>query len=235
MASTKPKVVDIHTHMYPPSYIDILTSRTAIPVVRTFPQAADPRLILLDAEQQALDAALQDPTAKPPGRPLTSHYASLDQKIHFMDTHSIDISVVSLANPWLDFIEPKEAAATARSVNDEFEAICILHDGQLVAEGKVGAARRTIWDVLREQVYLDAVIYSEIGLKAAIAASGGADRLMFGTDHPFFPPLGTDEQSTWESVTWNAEAVSKAVGKGSEEADGIMGGNAIRLLRLETV
>ncbi|CRK19113.1 hypothetical protein BN1723_017747, partial [Verticillium longisporum] len=103
MASTKPKVVDIHTHMYPPSYIDILTSRTAIPVVRTFPQAADPRLILLDAEQQGLDAALQDPTTKPPGRPLTSHYASLDQKIHFMNTHSIDISVVSLANPWLDF------------------------------------------------------------------------------------------------------------------------------------
>ncbi|KAG7147232.1 2-amino-3-carboxymuconate-6-semialdehyde decarboxylase like protein [Verticillium longisporum] len=327
MASTKPKVVDIHTHMYPPSYIDILTSRTAIPVVRTFPQAADPRLILLDAEQQALDAALQDPTAKPPGRPLTSHYASLDQKIHFMNTHSIDISVVSLANPWLDFIEPKEAAATARSVNDEFEAIglddpqlvpvleavaaaeltvflhphyglpndvwgprasaeyghvlplalgfpmettiavarmylagvfdrvpalrmllahsggtlpflagriesCIVHDGQLVGEGKVGAARRTIWDVLREQVYLDAVIYSEVGLKAAIEASGGADRLMFGTDHPFFPPLGTDEQGTWESVTWNAEAVSKAVGKGSEEAGGIMGGNAIRLLRL---
>ncbi|CRK09688.1 hypothetical protein BN1708_002241, partial [Verticillium longisporum] len=375
MASTKPKVVDIHTHMYPPSYIDILTSRTAIPVVRTFPQAADPRLILLDAEQQALDAALQDPTAKPPGRPLTSHYASLDQKIHFMDTHSIDISVVSLANPWLDFIEPKEAAATARSVNDEFEAMCashpgrlfffaalpltaplpalleavrhvaelkhcrgvilgtsglgsglddpqlvpvleavaaaeltvflhphyglpndvwgprasaeyghvlplalgfpmettiavarmylagvfdrvpalrmllahsggtlpflagriescIVHDGQLVGEGKVGAARRTIWDVLREQVYLDAVIYSEVGLKAAIEASGGADRLMFGTDHPFFPPLGTDEQGTWESVTWNAEAVSKAVGKGSEEAGGIMGGNAIRLLRL---
>ncbi|KAL9943286.1 hypothetical protein ACHAO3_006420 [Verticillium nonalfalfae] len=376
MASVKPKVVDIHTHMYPPSYIDILTSRTAIPVVRTFPQAADPRLILLDAEQQALDAALQDPTAKPPGRPLTSHYASLDQKIHFMDTHSIDISVVSLANPWLDFIESKEAAATARSVNDEFEAMCashpgrlfffaalpltaplpalleavrhvaelehcrgvilgtsglgsglddpqlvpvleavaaaaltvflhphyglpndvwgprasteyghvlplalgfpmettiavarmylagvfdrvpalrmllahsggtlpflagriescIVHDGQLVGEGKVGAARRTIWDVLREQIYLDAVIYSEVGLKAAIAASGGADRLLFGTDHPFFPPLGTDEQGTWESVTWNAEAVSNAVGKSSEEADGIMGGNAIRLLRLE--
>ncbi|KAG7121452.1 2-amino-3-carboxymuconate-6-semialdehyde decarboxylase like protein [Verticillium longisporum] len=109
---------------------------------------------------------------------------------------------------------------------------CIVHDGQLVGEGKVGAARRTIWDVLREQVYLDAVIYSEVGLKAAIEASGGADRLMFGTDHPFFPPLGTDEQGTWESVTWNAEAVSKAVGKGSEEAGGIMGGNAIRLLRL---
>ncbi|KAG7138935.1 2-amino-3-carboxymuconate-6-semialdehyde decarboxylase like protein [Verticillium longisporum] len=350
MASTKPKVVDIHTHMYPPSYIDILTSRTAIPVVRTFPQAADPRLILLDAEQQALDAALQDPTAKPPGRPLTSHYASLDQKIHFMDTHSIDISVAMCAShpgrlfffaalpltaplpalleavrhvaelehcrgvilgtsglgrglddpelvPVLEavaaaaltvFLHPhyglpndvwgprasaeyghvlplalgfpmETTIAVARmylaGVFDRVPALrmllahsggtlpflagriesCILHDGQLVAEGKVGAARRTIWDVLREQVYLDAVIYSEIGLKAAIAASGGADRLMFGTDHPFFPPLGTDEQSTWESVTWNAEAVSKAVGKGSEEADGIMGGNAIRLLRLETV
>ncbi|KAM0324340.1 hypothetical protein ACHAQA_008121 [Verticillium albo-atrum] len=376
MTSKRSKVVDIHTHMYPPSYIDILTSRTTIPVVRTFPQAPDPRLILLDAEQQALDAALQDPAAKPPGRPLTSHYASLDQKIHFMDTHAIDISVVSLANPWLDFIESKEAAATARSVNDEFDAMCashpgrlfffaalpltaplpelleavsyvaklkycrgvilgtsglgnglddpelipvleavaaaslpiflhphyglpnevwgprasaeyghvlplalgfpmettiavarmflagvfdkvpalrmllahsggtlpflagriescIVHDGQLVKEGRVGKGRRTVWDVLKEQVYLDAVIYSEVGLKAAIEAGGGADRLLFGTDHPFFPPLETDEQGTWESVSWNAVAVAKAVGEGTKEADGIMGGNAIRILRLE--
>ena len=375
MASAELKIVDIHTHMYPPSYIQILESRSTIPLVRKFPQTPDPRLILLKAEVKSLEEATADATAKPPGRPLTSHYASLAQKIHFMDTHKIDISVVSLANPWLDFLSPEESGPMARSVNDEFSKMCgehpgrlyffaalpltasleviqesiahatslkycrgvilgtsglgkglddpnllpifkalgdagliiflhphyglpnevwgprasaeyghvlplalgfpmettiavarmylagvfedvpklrmllahsggtlpflagriescILHDGQLVREGKVKETRRNIWDVLREQVYLDAVIYSSVGLKAAIDASG-ADRLMFGTDHPFFPPLTSDEQGEWESVSMNAEAVAKAVGEGSAEDKGIMGANAIRVLGLD--
>lgn len=374
MARSNMSVVDIHTHMYPPSYIEILKSRSTIPLVRSFSQTPDPRLILLDAEVKSLEEATKDPSAKPPGRPLTSHYASLDQKIHFMDTHHIDISVVSLANPWLDFLEPDESGPMAQSVNQEFSTMCdrhpgrlfffaalplrapldtilasvahvkdlkycrgvilgtsglgkglddpnlvpifealaaanltiflhphyglpnevwgprasaeyghvlplalgfpmettiavarmylsgvfdkvkdlrmllahsggtlpflagriescILHDGQLVREGKV-KGRRSIWEVLKEQVYLDAVVYSEVGLKAAIEASG-SDRLMFGTDHPFFPPLESDEQGEWESVSMNADAVAKAVGDGSGTAKAIMGENAVRVLRLD--
>lgn len=370
--NTTPKVVDIHTHMYPPSYVDILTSRSTIPIVRSFPGATDPRLILLEAEVPSL----KNPDPKnPPGRPLTKHYSSLAQKIHFMDTHHIDISVISLANPWLDFLDPSAAGPTAESVNTEFSSMCaahpgrlyffgtlpltapletiqaaikhlttlkycrgvilgtsglgaglddpnllpifqslaaagltiflhphyglpndvwgprasaeyghvlplalgfpmettiavarmylagvfdavpelrmilahsggtlpflagriescVVHDGHLVREGKVKANRRTVWDVLRSQVYLDAVIYSEVGLKSAIEASGGAERLMFGTDHPFFPPLESDEDGEWESVSWNADAVKKALGEGSKEATGLMGGNAVRVLRL---
>jgi predicted TIM-barrel fold metal-dependent hydrolase len=370
------RVVDIHTHMYPPSYIKMLESRTAIPLVRSFPQSPDPRLILLAAEVATLEEATKDASAKKlPGRPLTSHFASLDQKMHFMETHGIDISVVSLANPWLDFVDAAESGAMAESVNEEFASMCgkhpgrlfffatlpltapletvvasirhakalkycrgvilgtsglgnglddpkllpifkavaeaqlttflhphyglpnevwgpqasasyghvlplalgfpmettiavtrmylasvfdkvpdlrmllahsggtlpflagriescIMHDGQLVREGRAGAGRRTVWDVLKEQIYLDAVIYSEVGLKAAIDASG-ADRLMFGTDHPFFPPLTTGEQGEWESVSLNAAAVAKAVGDGSSDAKAIMGGNAISILRLE--
>ena len=375
MAASKARTVDIHTHMYPPSYIKILESRDTIPLVRSFPQSPDPRLILLEAEVRSLEEATSNPSAKPPGRPLTSHYASLEQKIHFMDTHRIDTSVVSLANPWLDFLSAQESGPIATSVNEEFsnmcakhpgrlfffaalpltaplEAVlesvahvkalkycrgvilgtsglgqglddpnlvpifealadaqlpvflhphyglpnqvwgprasaeyghvlplalgfpmettiavtrmylsgvfdkvrglrmilahsggtlpflagriesCIFHDGQLVREGKVASGRRTVWDVLKEQIYLDAVIYSEVGLKAAIDASG-SDRLMFGTDHPFFPPLQTDEQGEWASVGINAEAVTKAVGEGSVEAKAIMGGNAISVLRLD--
>ena len=374
-SSTENRIVDIHTHMYPPSYIKILESRSTIPLVRSVPQAPDPRLILLESEVKSLEEAINDPTAKPPGRPLTSHYASLDQKIHFMDTHKIDISVVSLANPWLDFLDPSKSGPMAESVNEEFSSMCaqhpgrlfffaalpltapletilesishvkslkycrgvilgtsglgkglddpellpifeavaaasltiflhphyglpndvwgprasaeyghvlplalgfpmettiavtrmylagvfdkvrdlrmllahsggtlpflagriescILHDGQLVREGKVNKDRRTVWDVLKEQIYLDAVIYSEVGLKAAIDASG-ADRLMFGTDHPFFPPLTTDEQGEWESVSMNADAVAKAVGGGdSAQARAILGNNAVTILRL---
>ncbi|GAO18417.1 uncharacterized protein UV8b_02822 [Ustilaginoidea virens] len=375
MAPLGSTIVDIHTHMYPPQYIRILESRSTIPLVRKFPQAPEPRLILLESELADLDRAMTDATAKPPGRPLTPHFASLDQKIHFMDTHRINISVISLANPWLDFVDSSQSGKIADSVNKEFsdmcgkhpgrlfffgtlpltapldtlrasishlrglkycrgvilgtsglghglddpnllsilEAIaaarlavflhphyglpnhvwgpraseyghvlplalgfpmettiavtrmylagvfdkvrdlrmllahsggtlpflagriesCVLHDGQLVGQGRVGSNRRPVWDVLKEQVYLDAVIYSEVGLKAAIDASG-FDRLMFGTDHPFFPPITTShEQGQWESVSLNAEAVARAVGEGSVEADAIMGSNAVRILRLQ--
>jgi predicted TIM-barrel fold metal-dependent hydrolase len=387
MADTPAPVVDIHTHMYPPAYVEILESRSTIPLVRSFPGSEDPRLILLEAEVPSLGVAAvasngangttttTTTTHHVPGRPLTKHYSSLDQKIHFMDTHGIDISVISLANPWLDFLSAEESAPQAKSINQSFSDMCaqhpgrlyffatlpltaplpailasiretselpycrgailgtsglgkglddpdlipifqaladcnmtlflhphyglpnevwgplassnyghvlplalgfpmettiavarmylagvfdavpglrmilahsggtlpflagriescVLHDGQLVRDGKVTAERRTVWDVLREQIYLDAVIYSDVGLKAAVDAAGSADRVMFGTDHPFFPPLTSDEEGKWESVTLNAEAVDKAVGQGTEAAKGIMGGNAYKVLKL---
>lgn len=374
MAASGNPVVDIHTHMYPPSYISMLEKRTTIPLVRKFPQADEPRLILLSSELDSLDAALKDPTAKLPGRPLSTHFASLAQKMHFMDTNGINVSVISLANPWFDFLDPSEAAGIADSVNKEFSDMCaehvgrlfffaalplsapvgtirasiehvrklkycrgiilgtsglgkglddpnimpvfkaiadanllvflhphyglpnevygprseeyghvlplalgfpmettiavarmymagvydqvrnlqmllahsggtlpflagriescIVHDGYLVKSGKAPKNRRTIWTVLKEQIYLDAVIYSEVGLQAAIASSG-ADRLMFGTDHPFFPPIEEDVQGPWNSSRLNAEAVSKAVGQGSSDAAAVMGLNAVRVLNLK--
>ncbi|KAK7970366.1 2-amino-3-carboxymuconate-6-semialdehyde decarboxylase [Apiospora saccharicola] len=367
-----------HAHV-PPAYVQLLESRQAIPLIRRFAGAKDPRYIILPAEAESLEkisqAGAAASTAQLPGRPVTSHYSSLQQKIHFMDTHKIDISVISLANPWLDFVAEAEAAETARSVNREFESMClehpgrlfffatlplsapteellasidfvrelkhcrgvilgtsglgnglddkrlipvfkalaknglmiflhphyglpsevwgprateeyghvlslalgfplettiavarmylagvfdevpdlkmllahsggtlpflagriescIVHDGHLVREGKVGPTRRTVWQVLKEQIYLDAVIYAEVGLKAAIDASG-VDRLMFGTDHPFFPPLTSDEQGEWESMTWNKAAVEKALGEGSQGTLAVMAGNAIEVLRLK--
>ncbi|KAI0408608.1 uracil-5-carboxylate decarboxylase [Xylaria palmicola] len=380
MSSSDSKVVDIHTHMYPPAYVELLESRKSIPLIRRFAGAKDPRYIILPAEAEALDkitaSGSDTATANLPGRPITSHFSSLAQKLHFMDTHGIDISVISLANPWLDFVPSEVAGETAKSINSAFSEMCaaaprgrlfffatlpltappetllasighirglrrcrgvilgtsglgrglddaalvpvfralaanrlpvflhphyglpaevwgpratdeyghvlplalgfpmettiavarmylagvfdavpdlrmllahsggtlpflagriescVAHDAHLRAAAAAGTpARRTIWQVLREQVYLDAVIYSDVGLKAAIDASG-ADRLMFGTDHPFFPPPGGDEQGEWESMTWNREAVSKALGADSEDARAVMGGNAVRALNL---
>ncbi len=386
--AAKTPVVDVHTHMYPPDYIKILEGRDDIPIVRAFPGAADPRIVLLSTEIEPLKAAEAaaaaaaangGPTPAPaslPGRPLTRHYASVEQKLHFMDTHGIDVSVLSLANPWLDFVAPELAAALAAKVNAGFAAMCRAHQGRLfffaalpvtappatllaaiaqarslpycrgvilgtgglgqglddpamepvlaaLAEAglvvflhphyglpgsvwgprggttgeyghvlplalgfpmettiavtrlflagvfdrlpalrlllahsggtlpflagridscvrhdahlwKAAQTRRSIWDVLHEQVYLDAVVYSDVGLQAAVAASGaqGLDRVMFGTDHPFFPPLGSDEEGEWESVSMNADAVSKALGDGTLAAAAVMGGNAVRILRL---
>ncbi|KAK3375493.1 hypothetical protein B0H63DRAFT_281001 [Podospora didyma] len=399
---SKGKVVDVHTHMYPPEYVKILESRTTIPLVRSFSSASDPRLILLEAEVPLLDSSAAASSADSgsdsgpsssssssavlPGRPLTQHYSSLSQKIHFMDTHGIDISVLSLANPWLDFLPAESAGPIAHSINSEFSAMCaavpgrlfffaalpltspqptilsaiahaaslpfcrgvilgtsglgaglddpallpifsalaassltvflhphyglpnavwgpraaenyghvlplalgfpmettiavtrmflaavfdtvpclqlllahsggtlpflagriescIAHDGYLLRAGKLAPQRKTLWEVLQTQIYLDAVVYSDVGIAAAVAATSssssgraeggkGEDRLIFGTDHPFFPPLETGEHGQWESVSLNVAAVKKALGEGTEAAEKVMGGNAVRVLRL---
>ena len=131
---------------------------------------------------------------------------------------------------------------------------CITHDAHLQKEGR-RKDRRDVWDVLKNNVYLDAVIYGDVGLKAAFDASG-VDRLMFGTyespqnsckwwpvvtneafvvgtDHPFFPPLKGDEKE-WLSVTLNSKAVKTALRADPKSADAVMGGNAMRILRLNS-
>lgn len=355
-------VVDIHTHVYPPSYISLLKSRSSIPYIRAFPPSEELRLVILQAE---------DTESTSRGRPVGPEYYDISNKISFMDTHGIDISVISLANPWLDWLPPEEAGSVAQNINYEVDCICaqhpgrlfffatlplsasapivlteiarlkslphvrgiilgttglgaglddpslipifqalaaaslpiflhphyglpssvwgpraseyghvlplalgfplettiavtrmilsdtftlvpdlqvilahsggtlpflagriescIEHDGYLKAENKLGPGRKTVWEILKRNVYLDAVIYNEVGLNAAIQASG-EDRIMFGTDHPFFPPLRDEKE--WASVGSNVEAINGALGKG-ENAVMAMGGNALRVLRLE--
>jgi aminocarboxymuconate-semialdehyde decarboxylase len=357
----KTPVVDIHTHVYPPSYISLLKSRSSIPYIRTFPPSEDLRLVILPAE---------DTKSTSRGRPVGPDYYDIAKKISFMDTHCIDISVISLANPWLDWLPPQGAGPIAQRINDEVDSICaqypgrlfffaalplsasapivlaeiarlkslphvrgiilgttglgaglddlallpifhalaaaslpiflhphyglpsgvwgpraseyghvlplalgfplettisvtrmiladtftlvpnlqvvlahsggtlpflagriescIEHDSYLKTEGKLGPSRKTVWEILKKNIYLDAVIYNEVGLGAAIQASG-EDRIMFGTDHPFFPPLGGETE--WASVATNVVAVKSAL-ENREAATMAMGRNAIRVLNL---
>ncbi|KAI9708680.1 MAG: hypothetical protein M1828_002684 [Chrysothrix sp. TS-e1954] len=373
--NTRPFTVDIHTHHYPPSYISHLTSRTTVPYIHapTSPTSTSaPRLIILPSDD---DASLPQSQR---GRPLTSAFSSIDEKLAFMDAHNIDTAVISLANPWLDFLEDSELATqVARDVNDDFQRMCAESRGRLFAfgvlplsgpvEGVVGEVRRlkglehmrgvimgtsglgrglddprleevwtaleetdtlvflhphyglpaeaygvehqqggyghvlplaigfpvettiavakmwlsgvfdrhprlkmllahsggtlpflagrlescvahdrvlkerwkgetkrSIWDVLQKNIFLDAVVYSEVGLKCAIEASGarGAERLMFGTDHPFFPPLDSNE-TQWLSVGLNTKAVESAFEPHQrDQVAAVMGVNAARILDL---
>ncbi|KAI9779713.1 MAG: hypothetical protein M1839_007211 [Geoglossum umbratile] len=358
-------VVDVHTHVYPPSFMDLLRSRTAVPYVRSFPPDASSRLIILPGE----DSPSAPSTSR--GRPIGPEYYDISKKIEFMDKHHIDISVISLANPWLDFLPASDAGPVAQRVNKEvnelcdqypgrlfafgtlplsagreviveevarlskmkymrgvimgtsglgqglddlaldpiYEAVqehqltvflhphygltkevfglrasdyghvlplalgfplettiavtrmllssvwdrfrtlsvllahsggtlpflagriesCIDHDNHLMSE-RNNSGRRSIWDILKNNIYLDAVIYSHVGLKAAVDASGW-DRVMFGTDHPFFPPLEAKD-SAWPSVQTNYQAVKDAFGENQEAANDVLGCNAMRLLRL---
>ncbi|KAF8476838.1 hypothetical protein BDZ91DRAFT_805023 [Kalaharituber pfeilii] len=355
------KIVDVHTHVYPPSYMDILRSRTTVPYVRTFPPDPSSRLIILPGE----DDSGASSTAQ--GRPIGPEYFNISKKIAFMDDHGIDISVISLANPWLDFLPPHSALPTAQSVNDEMDRLCgmfpgrlyafgtlplsgsvddivqevkrlsgltwmrgvimgtsglgeglddprldlvwkalqetkqtvflhphyglpkeyghvlplamgfpmettiavsrmilsgvwdrwteltvllahsggtlpflagrlescILHDGHIMKSLDV-EKRRTVWDILKKNILLDAVAYGEAGLKTAVEVAG-RDRILFGTDHPFFPPLTKEdevEKEKWLSVTTNYKAIRAAFD--NEGAEAMLGGNAVRLLRLHS-
>ncbi|KAK6593362.1 amidohydrolase [Botrytis cinerea] len=61
---------------------------------------------------------------------------------------------------------------------------CVLHDAHLKAEGKLAEGRKTIWEILKKNIWLDAVVYGDVGVRGAVGVSG-ADRVMFGTDAPF--------------------------------------------------
>ncbi len=52
-----------------------------------------------------------------------------------MDESGIDVSVVSLANPWLDFFSPAESIRWAPEVDDDLERLSAEADGRLCCLG----------------------------------------------------------------------------------------------------
>ncbi|KAK2732627.1 hypothetical protein FQN55_004052 [Onygenales sp. PD_40] len=382
-------IVDIHTHVYPETYLNLLRSRTTVPYIYDPPDGSPSRLIILSSDDNP-----SVPKEKR-GRPVDATYSDINLKLSFMRKHNITTSVISLANPWLDFLAPSDAAHWAEQINNDLEKICaeqsakassvdgkklalneyyslfafgalplsapsadivaneisrlkalkyirgvimgttglgnglddpaldpvwaalestgtiiflhphyglpdeafggaeateryghvlplalgfplettiavarmylagvfdrfpklsilLAHSGGTlpflagriescvaherkftVNGGDVVGPEKSIWDVLKENIYLDAVIYGEVGLKAAVLGAGSVDRVLFGTDHPFFPPLdGKDEE--WLSVTTNRKAIAGAFGPDTEDAKAILGGNAVRILNLES-
>jgi predicted TIM-barrel fold metal-dependent hydrolase len=64
-------------------------------------------------------------------------YWDIVEKIAFMDRHGIDKSIISLANPWLDFLDTNIAADEAVRINDEVEGLCAKYPGRLYAFGSL--------------------------------------------------------------------------------------------------
>ncbi|PPR04030.1 hypothetical protein CVT24_010604 [Panaeolus cyanescens] len=107
-------LVDIHTHVYLPRYANLLRSRSSVPLMRTTTTPAgvsEDRLLILDHEPSG-------------GRPVGPQYWDREEKLKFMDKHGIDVSVVSTANPWLDFLPASEAHTLASELNNDLEAYC---------------------------------------------------------------------------------------------------------------
>lgn len=131
-------------------------------------------------------------------------------------------------------------------------ASCITHD-PVVASRLQHDARYYLG-----KLYLDAVAYgaeelsfvsdaigraekyARPGSSAAVSSAKGTDgtaqrklgarRMLFGTDHPFFPPLS--EKERWTSVVENLEAIDGAYGWDEADKDAVRGGNAVSLFNL---
>jgi len=117
--------VDVHTHVYLPRYMQMLRERSNVPRVQKF--NGEDRLIILPGEDDNSTTAI--------GRPIGSEYYDEQRRIAFMDTHGIDVSVLSLANPWLDFLSASEAIPLASHLNDDLNDSCVASNGRFYGFG----------------------------------------------------------------------------------------------------
>jgi predicted TIM-barrel fold metal-dependent hydrolase len=119
------RTVDVHTHVYPDRYVHLLRERQVVPrIVRR--DGLDRLLILPGEETDGSTAA---------GRPIGSEYWDSSRKLAFMDRHGIAVSVLSPANPWLDFLPAAEAGTAATDVNESMERLAETGGGRFYAMG----------------------------------------------------------------------------------------------------
>ena len=112
-------IVDIHSHLYPRCYLDDLRRATRPP--RVVEAAGQERLVLYADQETAegvrgarLGPAFYDPAAR----------------LAAMDRAGVDVSVLSLGNPWFQGDSAGDAAGRAASVNDALAAICDRSGGR---------------------------------------------------------------------------------------------------------
>lgn len=101
--------------------MEILRKRTDIP--RVLQVDGQDRLVILPGEDKEITTST--------GRPIGREYFDVSSKLKFMDRHSISKSVISLANPWLDFLTGDSAKSAAEELNDELQSICEQSQGRL--------------------------------------------------------------------------------------------------------
>ena len=98
-------VVDVHTHVYLPKYMDILRNRyCGLPHKNTFfyHRTQVPKIIkVANQERLVILPEEEDTESTSVGRPIGYEYWSISKKIDFMNRHGITTSINSLANPWL--------------------------------------------------------------------------------------------------------------------------------------
>ncbi len=104
-------IIDIHSHIYTRSYLDLLSRRSEIPRVEVHDDGH--HLVIFPDEARLLGGTVA----------MTPAFWELEEKAAFMLAAGIDVSVISLGNPWLDFLPAEEAPDAARSVNTELDEL----------------------------------------------------------------------------------------------------------------
>jgi aminocarboxymuconate-semialdehyde decarboxylase len=112
-------IVDIHSHLYPRSYIELLRQRDTPP--RIVGEPGDERLVTFPEETGQT------------GRPITSAFWDIAEKLAFMGREGIDHALVTLGNPWFDPF-PNEVEAV-RSLNQELAGLAAATSGRILGTG----------------------------------------------------------------------------------------------------
>ena len=115
--------IDVHSHIYPGRYVALLRARGTVP--RIIRRDGQDRMLILPGED------VDDSTSA--GRPIGSEYWDVARKVAFMDRHGIAVSVVSPANPWLDFLP--DAGLVATEINEDMQALCATSQGRVYGLG----------------------------------------------------------------------------------------------------
>ncbi len=117
-------VIDIHSHIYPRWYIQMLKDRTEAP--RVSGEEGDERFVIFPDEEGASSSG---------GRPMTDAYWSLETKLAFMGRHGIERTLLSLGNPWFEPFSATLSAQAARRLNSEFATLGGRTDGRILGMG----------------------------------------------------------------------------------------------------
>lgn len=114
-------VIDVHSHIYPPAYLELLGGRREIPRVDT--RDGKSWFVIFPEEERT------------GGRPIEPPMSSLDAKLAFMDEAGIDQTVVSLGNPWLDPLPGRDSIDWARRINADLAGLEADSGGRVHALG----------------------------------------------------------------------------------------------------
>ncbi len=134
--------IDMHNHFYPRPHIERLKRETGIPRVEATP--AGEYFVIFPEE---LHARQSQAAVAPQGRPFGPEYWDVGEKLAWMDRAGIDRNVMSIGNPWVDFLPAPEAVGWARRLNDTLLEIHQSHPTRIAAMGvlpcgDIDAARR---------------------------------------------------------------------------------------------
>jgi aminocarboxymuconate-semialdehyde decarboxylase len=110
-----PEVIDVHSHFLPAALVDALAARTELPRISDAPQGR-----VIEYGEGNI-------------HPLLPAMGDIEQRLRDMDDQGIDMAVLGVNVPGVDWFPPADGPSVARAVNDELAALVAAHPSRLVA------------------------------------------------------------------------------------------------------